>query len=76
MKLYNIKKARINKNAKVACDNITDILKIFDLTTRGLKNFKGYTSVQRVLDSIQYEKNLLESHLNEFKKLKDNKDEK
>lgn len=73
MKVHDLKKARLAKNAKIACENISDIIRILDLTTRALNNFKGYKSVQSVISTVKAEKSILESHLVQFKKMKDKK---
>jgi hypothetical protein len=75
MKVHNLKKARQQRNVKVAIDNIQDILKVFDLTNKALENFKGYKSVQNVIALIKSERGILDSHLQKFKKLKDKSDE-
>lgn len=75
MKVHDLKKARQTKNVKIAIDNIKDILRVFDLTTRALEIFKGYKSVQNVLATIKYERGILQSNLQKFTKVKEKADE-
>lgn len=71
MKVRDLKKARQAKNAKIACENIRDILKVLDLSTRALEKFRGYKTVQNILSTMKFERTILDAHLKEFTKIKE-----
>ncbi len=51
---------------KLYVSHIKSILKVLDLTQRGLKMFEVYTPVRIILTTIRSERLILEAHLKKF----------
>lgn len=72
MSVFNAKKYKL---AKVICGDLELILKVVNLSLRGLEPYRPYTPVRRLIESLKEEKSILESHLEKQKKIKKEKGE-
>lgn len=61
------------KKAKLCVEHLQAILKVIDLSIRGLSNFEVYVSVHRILNVMRDEKRFLEAHLKEQKSILESK---
>lgn len=66
MAVHNLKDY---KRAKVNLLHLEAILKVYELSTKGLSNFEIYVSVQRVLPVLKEETYLIKSQIRKLKKI-------
>jgi uncharacterized Fe-S cluster-containing radical SAM superfamily enzyme len=64
------------KQSKLIVKELTFVIKIINLTLKGLGPFKRYTSIKEIIRVLEEHKGILEVHLNSNKKTIDKKDEK
>lgn len=61
------------KKAKIIVEDLEKILKIIDLSMKGLKPFRKYTSLSETLLCLEDSKSILEIHLEHHRKILENK---
>ena len=61
------------KKSKVYCEHLAQIIKVLNLTEKGLSHFQIYLPVQKILEVIKNEKRVLEIHYEKNKKIKETK---
>lgn len=71
--LANMHDLKRYKRAKLHLEHMEAILKVTKLTLRGLERFEVYGPVKSILNTIRYENKVLEAHLEDCKKVINNK---
>lgn len=66
-KVKSIKGYKEYKQAKVHLEHLEAILKVLNLTQKGLSHFSVYIPVYKILDCIKEQKTVLESHVTKQK---------
>lgn len=66
--IRSLKDFKDERKMRVYVSHLKQILKVLDLTSRGLKLFEVYTPVRSILTTIRMERVVLESHLKKFEK--------
>jgi len=61
------------KEAIILTEHLDAILKVLNLTERGLEHFKLYIPVAKVLHTIKDQKSILEVHYEKAKRVKESK---
>lgn len=67
--MANVHNLKDYKKANVYVTHLQAILKVIDLSIRGLTMFEVYTPVGRILTNLKNEKIVLEAHLTEQKRI-------
>lgn len=70
MEKHDLREYRLSK---LHCDNLKLIIKILDLTKRGLTPFRIYSAALKVYNVVDEQKQILESHYEKYKKIKETK---
>lgn len=73
MSLHNLKNY---KEAKAILPHIDAIIKVLNLTEKGLSHFNSFIPVARILKVIREEKSILESYKQEFEIVRKSKGKK
>lgn len=61
------------KKARLYAEHVEAIIKVIDLSLKGLKHFEPYTSVARIMQVLNEERKVLQDHLDKCKKIKETK---
>lgn len=61
------------KESLIVSEHLGAIIKVLNLTLKGLERFKVYIPVKKILLVIQDQKSVLESHYEKFQKIKSEK---
>jgi hypothetical protein len=67
--VHSIKNFKDIKKIKLYVTHLKAILKVVDLSIRGLITFEVYTPVHAILVTMREQKRILESHLNQYTKI-------